>query len=89
MSDILHLLSPFDVTLVANFVLDHRFNKGGTHAPDYVVGKLTKYPRFRAAMRDGFTLGRYYAYAGTGKRSKTIMGSFVFSKAARSALLAA
>lgn len=78
---IMHLISPFDVTLVANFVLQCRAYP--LKDANYVLNRLARCQQFRWAMRNGWTYdGRCYQYEGTGERSKTVMGTFVFVKPA-------
>ncbi len=72
---IMYLLMPYEVTLVANFVLEHRHI---CHDPDYVIQKLTNCHQFRHAMNNGFEFLGCYRYPGTGPRSQTVMGSFLF-----------
>lgn len=75
---IMYLISPFDVTLVVNFVMQCRAYRLKT--PDYVLDKLAAQPQFRLAMRSGWEYdGECYLYDGTGERSKTVMGTFVFT----------
>lgn len=76
---IMALLSRFEVTLVVNFVLGYRNRK--PHTGDYVLTQLGRRPQFQWAMRSGWSYdGRYYEYPGTGERSTTVMGSFVFQR---------
>jgi hypothetical protein len=73
-----HLLDPFDVTLVANFIMEHR---GYRAAPEHVLVRLSECQQFRYAMRGGWRFdGRCYRYPGTGHRSHTIMGTFIFRR---------
>lgn len=76
-AQIMYLLLPFEVTLVANFVMEHR---GIRHMPKYVLTKLASCQPFRYSMRSGFRLVGCYQYPGTGERSQTSMGSFIFNK---------
>lgn len=72
------LLTPFDATLVVNFVMEHRGYKATVN---HVLTRLTQYQQFRYAMRHGWQHdGRCYLYPGTGPRSNTWMGTFVFRK---------
>jgi len=73
---ILHLLESFNATLIANFIMEHR---GYRCNPDHVLRRLHQCQQFRHAMTNGWSYdGRCYLYAGTGNRSHTIMGTFVF-----------
>lgn len=73
---ILYLLTPFEATLIANFVMEHR---GYRTNPDHVLRRLSQCQPFRYAMRNGWTYqDQCYLYAGTGNRGRTIMGTFIF-----------
>ena len=75
---ILGLLEPFDAVLIANFIMEHR---GYRSDPDHVLKRLAQCQQFRHAMQSGWGYdGRCYLYPGTGNRSRTIMGSFVFNR---------
>jgi len=75
---ILHLLEPFSAVLIANFIMEHR---GYRCDPDHVLRRLSQCQQFRHAMNNGWGYDeRCYLYAGTGNRSRTIMGSFVFKR---------
>ena len=77
---ILHLLEPFNTVLIANFIMEHR---GYRTNPDYVLKRLAQCQQFRHAMNNGWSYqDRCYLYPGTGNRSRTIMGSFVFKRLA-------
>jgi hypothetical protein len=83
---ILHLLEPFNTVLIANFIMEHR---GYRTDPDYVLKRLAQCQQFRHAMNNGWShQDRCYLYPGTGNRSRTIMGSFVFKRLARTQPLA-
>jgi hypothetical protein len=83
---ILGLLVPFDAVLIANFVMEHR---GYRSTPDYVLKRLAQCQQFRHAMNNGWShQDRCYLYPGTGNRSRTIMGSFVFKRLALTQLSA-
>lgn len=76
---IMSLLTRFNCTLITNFILEHRGYR--LKDGDYVLGQLAKHQAFRVAMRRGWTYdGRYYQYGGTGDRSKTVMGTFIFRR---------
>ena len=76
---ILHLLLPFDAVLVTNFVMEHR---GHRTTPDQVLERLCQCQQFRYAMRNGWKFDdRCYLYPGTGNKSHTIMGTFIFQAA--------
>lgn len=76
---ILYLLLPFDAILVANFVMEHR---GHISTPDQVIKKLESCQQFRYAMRNGWTFDeRCYLYDGTGNKTRTVMGTFIFQAA--------
>ena len=73
---ILGLLVPFHAVLIANFVMEHR---GHQSRPDDVLRRLAQCQQFRYAMNNGWAYdGRCYLYPGTGRRSRTIMGTFMF-----------
>lgn len=73
---IVHLLEPFDAVLIANFIMEHR---GYRCDPDHVLRRLSQCQQFRHAMRSGWRYDtRCYLYDGTGHRSRTVMGTFVF-----------
>ena len=77
-SQIMYLLTPFDVTLIANLVMHHRSHDT---SPQDVLTLLTQCQQFRYAMNNGWTYdGRCYQYPGTGRQSRTVMGSFVFQR---------
>ena len=75
---ILHLLGAFNAVLIANFIMEHR---GYRSTPDYVLKRLAQCQQFRYAMNNGWShRDRCYLYPGTGNRSRTVMGSFVFRR---------
>lgn len=75
---LLGLFEPFDAVLIVNFIMEHR---GYRCDPDYVLRRLVQCQQFRHAMNNGWGYDeRCYLYAGTGNRSRTIMGSFVFKR---------
>jgi len=72
------LLTPFDATLIVNFVMKCR---GYKTTVDHVLTRLAKCQQFRHAIHHGWTHdGRCYLYPGTGK-SNTVMGTFAFQSA--------
>ena len=72
-----HLLDPFQVTLVMNFILDYRGYHG---TPQRVIDRLSRCPPFCYAMQHGWQFdGRCYRYPGTGN-SNTEMGTFIFRR---------
>ena len=75
---ILHLLEPFNADLIANFIMEHR---GYRCDPGHVLRRLAQCQQFRHAMNKGWGYeGRCYLYPGTGNRTRTIMGTFVFKR---------
>jgi len=76
---ILLLLTPFKATLIANFVMEHR---GYRTTPDHVIEQLASCQQLRYALAHGYAFdGQCYLYAGTGHRSRTVMGTFIFHAA--------
>lgn len=74
---ILCLLVPFRATLLVNLIMEYR---GYACNADYVLERLAKCPQFRFAVRRGYRHdGQCYLYAGTGNKTRTIMGTFLFS----------
>lgn len=88
LGNIMALLLGYDVMLVANFVLKaprRKVRRDGS----YAIEKLTECPAFRHSIRNGWEYsGEYYEYDGTGPRSKTVMGSFIFVQKRRLAIAA-
>ncbi len=75
----IYFLLPFDAILVANFIMEHR---GHVSTPDQVIEKLQQCQQFRYAMRNGWCFDeRCYLYDGTGNKSRTVMGTFLFHAA--------
>jgi hypothetical protein len=70
------LLAPFEVTLVVNFVLEHR----GYHTTaQHVLDELANRPLFDYALEDGWLYDdRCYEYPGTTGHGRTTMGTFIF-----------
>lgn len=76
-SNIMMLLTGYpDVMLVANFVLGARFHHVQTSG--HVIAELNKLPNFRMFNKYWDHDDLCYKYPGTGKHSKTTMGTFVF-----------
>jgi len=75
---LLYLLTPYDAKLVVNLIMDYR----GIHVePDEVMNQLLHCQQYRHSVRAGWTHNdRCYLYPGTGHRSKTVMGTFVFQR---------
>ena len=75
-SSLLYLLTPFDSTLIANIIMKHRWYRTTI---EHVLQKLTSCQQFRYALNEGWTHdNRCYLYPGTGTRSRTVMGTFIF-----------
>jgi len=75
---LLYLLLPYKATLIANLILE-------THdyrcTPDQAITKLSQCQQFRYAMRGGYRYnGKCYRYLGTGNKTRTVMGTFIFDK---------
>ncbi len=75
-SRLMYLLMPFNTILLVNFIVKYRAIETPT---DYVLRKLSECQQFRYAMNNGWSHdGRCYLYPGTGARSTTTMGTFIF-----------
>ena len=69
---IMQLVTDFEATVLANFVLKHR---GCNDTPGMLLPRLAREPLFRAAYRNGWTWSdRYYQYT----RKNTTMCSLTF-----------
>ena len=84
LADIMGFLSSCvdEVMIVANFVLLHQRFTRHERDMEFVIEKLNKDGSFQLALKTGNWRfdQKYYRYAGTGRKSRTIMGTVVFYK---------
>jgi len=83
-SDILALLSVCKggIMLVGNMVMEFQRFPHRNRDAEFILQKLNKQPQFQFALKtaDWRFDQKYYRYAGTGKESRTTMGSIIFWK---------